>query len=168
VHINGLQILYNLQFLVASSCRWKHKFDLWLRIQNACIVLLRQITFYMETFRSCLEGCMNDYVFFRYCLSSTLIYSQIMKGSPVERIVVFLPIVSIRSPPAIPPNRADSGIKLPIHDFWNSHMYRWLQHNLNTMYIRGRKVSRVQMFVRLSVMSVLYVCVLFMFKIAVF
>ena len=44
-------------------------------------------------------------------------YLQTMNGTAVARIVVLRPIVSIKGPPAIPPNKADSGIRLPIHDF---------------------------------------------------
>lgn len=51
------------------------------------------------------------------CYLSSALYLQTMNGSAVARIVVFRPIVSIRGPPAIPPSKADSGIKLPIHDF---------------------------------------------------
>lgn len=39
-----------------------------------------------------------------------------MKGIPVARIVVFLPMDSIRGPPAMPPISAASGMRLPIHE----------------------------------------------------
>jgi hypothetical protein len=62
-------------------------------------------------------------------VTCTFKYLQTMNGTAVARIVVLRPIVSIKGPPAIPPNRADSGIRLPIHDFWNRQMYRWRQYS---------------------------------------
>lgn len=45
-----------------------------------------------------------------------IVYLHRVNGMAVDRIVVRRPIVSINGPPAIPPTRAQSGIKLPIHD----------------------------------------------------
>lgn len=44
------------------------------------------------------------------------VYLQIIKGIPVASIVVFLPMDSIRGPPAMPPMSAASGMRLPIHE----------------------------------------------------
>ena len=43
-------------------------------------------------------------------------YLQTMKGTAVARMVVLLPMPSMRGPPAMPPPSALSGITLPIQD----------------------------------------------------
>jgi hypothetical protein len=85
--------------------------DILLRIQNTCLVLC-QITYWWKPPHS-----VQKVKSLSRCHLPSTSYLQIMNGTAVPRIVVFRPIVSIRGPPATPPNRADSGIRLPIHDF---------------------------------------------------
>lgn len=76
-----------------------------------CIVMPNHVS------RGNLEALCRRLHVLSVCYLSSALYLQTMNGSAVARIVVFRPIVSIRGPPAIPPSKADSGIKLPIHDF---------------------------------------------------
>jgi hypothetical protein len=89
---------------VGFSRKFFWRLDLLLVIQGMCCTVVRKVTCRVK-------------------------YLHTMNGTAVARIVVLRPIVSIKGPPAIPPNRADSGIRLPIHDFWKRQMYRWRHFN---------------------------------------
>lgn len=68
-----------------------------------------------------------------------------MNGMAVDKMVVLRPMVSIRGPPAIPPIRAHSGIKLPIHDAWinKTFLNYYFLLLIKTSFIKNVSVSNV-------------------------